>query len=435
VIFHQIGSVAVLLNSMRLLGFERRAATRWQSGLRFVDRWVSLEALDDLVHGIFHRWKLFLGGSAFMGVLAWLLSSCVVVQPNEVAVCQRFGAYQAELVPGLHVRWPWPVESVTRLKPAEVRLVELGFRTASEARQQDLALAREMQQRLRRPGSTLSQSWASGHADSINRVTDESLLLTGDGELIELLATIRYTISDSKVYLERAADVDPLLRSCAESTLRELTGARDFQSLLGNGRPDFEREANRLFTVRLSTAATDGLGIRFGGLTIHDLHPPTDVVASYHAVAEAIQKRDRAVLDAEAEASRIVSRAEDEARKQLGQANSDAQQKVAEATALRDVFLAWHTARSTLTPEEEKLVGSDPAKREQTIQVCRSLTDLRLTLDALSSVLRTRNKILVDADKLPGTRKLFLIDPDLIPKAPLPLAFPRGANPDVRDPP
>ena len=159
------------------------------------------------------------------------------------------------------------------------------------------------------------------------------------------------------------------------------------------------------------------------------------MVSSYHAVAEAIQKRDRAKLDAEAEASRVMSRAEDDAKKQIALASAEAQQKLAEATAVRDVFLAWHQARTTLTPEEEKLVANDAIKREQMLKARRSLTDLRLTLDALVSVLRTRNKILVDADKLPGTRKLFLIDPDLMPKAPLPLAFPRGANPDQRDPP
>ena len=435
VIFHQIGSVAVLLNSMRLLGFERTGSGRWHRGLRSVDRWLSLATLDDLVHGVLHQWKLIVMGLACVVVVAWLLSCCVVVQADEVAVCQRFGAFQAELTPGLHVRWPWPAESVTRLKPAEVRLVEFGFRSTTATRQQELAQAREMQQRLRRPGSPTSQGWASGHADTFNRLTDESLLLTGDGELVELLATIRYTIAEPKLYIERVADVEPLLRSCAESTLRELTGSREFQRLLGAERPDFEREANQLFAVRLNSAAPDGLGIQLGGLTIHDLHPPTDVVASYHAVAEAIQKRDRAKLDAEAEASRIVSRAEDDARKQLGKANSDAEQKLAEATALRDVFLAWHNARNKLTPEEEKLVANDATKREETLNSRRSLTNLRLTLDALASVLRTRNKILVDADKLPGTRKLFLIDPELMPKPPLPLAFPRGGNPDQRDQP
>jgi P-type Cu+ transporter len=435
VIFHQIGSVAVLLNSMRLLGFERMSTFRWSAGLKSLDRWFSVVALDDLVHGMAHRWKLLL--LVFVGVcfIGYALSSCVVVQPDEIAVCRRFGAYQAELTPGLHVRWPWPVESVVRLKPAEVKTVELGFRTVAPSRQKELAQVRELQQKLRRPGSVSPQGWASGHAEAINRLTDESLMLTGDGELVELLATIRYTIADPKKFLERAAEIDPLLRSTAEATLRELIGARGFQHLLADGRILFEQDANRVFRVRLEGAAPDGLGLQLDGLTIHDLHPPTDVVASYHAVAEAIQKRDRSKLDAEAEARRIVSRAEDDAKKLVGQTTAEAQMKVALAQAQHDVFLAWHKARNTLTPEEEKLVGADIVKREQTLMARRSLTDLRLSLESLVGVLRTRNKILVDVDKIPGTRKLFLIDPDLMPKAPLPLAFPRGTNPDQRDPP
>jgi Cu+-exporting ATPase len=185
----------------------------------------------------------------------------------------------------------------------------------------------------------------------------------------------------------------------------------------------------------LKEAAPDGLGVRLDGLTVHDLHPPQDVVAAYHAVAEAIQKRDKTVNEAKAESSRVVARAEEDSLRIVRAAEAEAHSKIAEATAARDVMLKWHTARNSLTQTEESAVGADDTKRRQLLAVKRYLTDFRLSLDAAVAVLKTRDKILIDADRVPGTRKLYLLDPDLMPKTPVPMAFPRGGPADQRDPP
>jgi Cu+-exporting ATPase len=169
--------------------------------------------------------------------------------------------------------------------------------------------------------------------------------------------------------------------------------------------------------------------VRIEGLTIHDLHPPQDVVADYHRVAEAIQRRDKTVNEARAEAGRTVALAEVEAERLTRTAETAAHQKLAEASAARDVILSWHTTRTTLTQAEESAVGGDPEKRRQLLAAKRFLTDFRLGLEAAVAVLRTRDKILIDADKVPGARKLYLLDPAVMPQAPVPI--PRG--PDQRD--
>ena len=228
---------------------------------------------------------------------------------------------------------------------------------------------------------------------------------------------------------------DAVIRSAAEAAFRELSASRGFQDLLGAGRPEFERAARAKLEQRLSEAAPGGLGVQLDGLTVHDLHPPQDVVAAYHAVADAIQKRDKTVNEARAEASRVVSRAEEERFRTERSADADAHKKVSEATAARDVILAWQTSRTTLTQTEESAVGGDATKREHLLATKRFLTEFRLSLDAVVAVLRTRDKILIDADKLPGVRKLYLLDPDLMPKTPVPMAFPRGGPTDQRGPP
>jgi Cu+-exporting ATPase len=435
VLYHQVGSLAVLLNSMRLLAFERASANKLRAAYTRFDRWLNTAHLDDLFHWAEHRRRPLLAGVIGLALFGWLATSFAPIAADEVGVCQRFGAVRADLPPGLHVRWPWPVETVTRVKPAEVKTVEVGFRLLSEEQAKRLGQARAEQDRLRRPGRPAegALTWASAHADGVGKLTDESLLLTGDGDLIELLATVRYTVADPRRYALGVKDPDAVIRSAAESAFRELTAARGFQDLLGAGRPGFERAARAKLEHRLSEAAPDGLGVRLDGLTVHDLHPPQDVVAAYHAVADAIQKRDRTVNEARAEASRVVARAEEERYRTERAADADAHRKVSEATAARDVVLAWQESRTTLTQAEESALGGDPAKRAQRLATKRFLTEFRLALDATVAVLKTRDKILIDADRLPGARKLYLFDPDLMPKSPAPLAFPRGGPTDQRD--
>jgi len=461
-IYHQLGSLLVLLNSMRLLAFERTTTNavvgRARDATKTVDRWINTVHADDLLHAVAHRWRPILGGVIALSVVFWVGSGFTSIAANEVGVVQRFGAVRDDLSPGLHVRWPWPIEAVTRVKPAEVRTVEIGFRLLSDEKIQQLEMARTEQNKLRRAGSKGNDgglTWASSHAEGIARQTDESLMLTGDGDLIELLATIRYTIDDPRGYLFHSKNPDAVLRSVAETVFRELIAARSFQNLLGTGRPEFERAAQIKLSERLKEAAPGGLGVRIDGLTIHDLHPPQEVVAAYHAVADAIQKRDTAVNNASSDAARTKSRANDDNVRTVRSAEAEAYRRTAEATATRDVMLGWQAARNSLTPEEDAKLnaeleervkqGQDRAavtaeiqtRRQQLIGARRSLTDFRLGLAAITAVLKTRDKILIDADKLPGTRKLYLIDPDLMPRVQpggVPLAFPRGGDQREKDP-
>ena len=248
-------------------------------------------------------------------------------------------------------------------------------------------------------------------------------MLTGDGDLIEVLATVRFTVRDPRRFLLGNKDTEATIRSAAESVLRELVAARPFQTLLAAGRAEFERAAEAKLGERLGEAAPDGLGIRLEGLTIHDLHPPQSVVAEYHAVAEAIQKRDKLVNEALAEASRIRTRSQEVALRTIRTAEADAHQKVREATAARDGILLWQTARTTLSDAEEAGLKKFPAVEADTRRAAmlaerRRLTEFRLGLEAVTAVLKSRDKILIDADKLPGTRKLYLLDPDLMPRVP-----------------
>ena len=454
VLYHQLGSLLVLLNSMRLLAFERTessvAFVRVRDAGRSFDAWAGRVSVDGALHDLAHRWKPLAAGLAGTAVAGWLLSGLTQVNANEVGVVQRFGAVRDDLMPGLHARWPWPVEVVTKLRVAEARTVEVGFRVLPEERLKLLQQARSEQEKLRRPGVSggdPEMTWTAAHSEGVQRLTDESLMVTGDGNLVELLATVRYTVSDPRRFLFGAKDPDAVIRSAAEAVFRELAAGQPFLDLLTTNRAGFEAKARARLDRRLKEIAPEGLGIELAGLTVHDLHPPTEVVKSYHDVAEAIQRRDRTVNEAEADATRTKRRAEEDALRLVRAAEADAVRKLADATAARDAFLAWAKARSTLPADEETRLavelesrvkgGEDRVKaakevadrRQKMLADRRFLTDFRLSLDAVVTVLRGRDKVLIDAADLPGKRHLLLMDPDT-PRLP-PVAFPQR---DAREP-
>ena len=448
VIYHQLGALLVLFNSMRLLTFERASTSRALRSARAaagrLDATLSRFDLDEVLHAVGHHWKrLTLAATALAGV-GWLASGVTQVEPAEVAVVQRFGAVRDDLAPGLHLRWPSPIEAVTKLRPAEVRLVEVGFRTPPEERLKALDAARLDQAKLRRTAGVSAgdsaMTWAAAHADGVQRLPEESLYATGDGNLVEVFATVRYRVRDPRRYLFAARDPDALVRRAAEAAFRELAAGQVYLDLLTATRGDFERRAAARLLERLP-AAGDELGVEVLGLTVHDLHPPQEVVSAYHAVAEAIQRRDKAVNDAHAEAARIRQRAAEEALRTTRQAEASATRKTAEATAARDTFTAWAKSRNTLPQAAESALAAESAsrvkagqdaatvareveaRRQLLLQERRQLTDFRLSLDAVTLVLAGRDKILIDAATLPGKRHILLMDPET-PRPPA-VAFPR----------
>ncbi len=453
VLYHQLGSLAVLLNSMRLLAFERKTSHRVRDGYRNFDRWLNTVHLDDLFHAISHNFRAILGTTAVLALVAWLASGLTQIEANEVGVVQRFGAVRADLAPGLNVRWPWPIEAVTKLKPDDIRLVEVGFRRVSDEQVQRLQMAKVEQQKLRRPGlpgvTDRDLSWASAHAEETQRITDESLMITGDGNLVEILATVRYTVSDPRTYLFGTRDPDAVIRSSAEAVFRELAAGQPFLDLLTANRARFEQQALLKINRRILDTTQSSLGVALDGLTLHDLHPPQEVVASYHAVASAIQKRDRLVNEAEAEATRAKRRAGDEALRTVRQAEAEGVRKVAEASANRDAFFAWHIARTELSKTEEAAFAKEietriaagqervavtadvQARRAQMLSDRKTLTEFRLTMQAVTAVLAGRDKIFLDAANLPGRRHLLLMDPD---SQKLPAWMLRPQTPPEKDP-
>jgi Cu+-exporting ATPase len=443
VVYHQLGSLAVLLNSMRLLWFERKATNpaivQVRDTLHRVDHWMEHHlSVDEAVHWLSHKWKPVLTGIVLLAIIGYALSGQVQVGPDEVAVVRRYGQpLETDLGPGLHWCWPWPIDQVVKVQPDRVRTVEVGFRNVK------LPPARRAGDVSPPVPAESGLTWSSAHGDGQQRVPDEALMITGDGNLVELQATVRYTVANPRVYLFEVKDADNLLRAAAESVLREAVAAQPFLDLLTTNRNQFQQQV----LARLGPRCA-GLGIRLDGLSLHDLHPPQEVVGAYHAVAQAMENRDTAIHEAQTQAKRLQAEAQAKALETVRDAEAERDERVRMAEAVRDTFLARVRSRNHLSLVEEWRLLRDALRaiargqdgtlayqeydrrRQQRLAAQQYLTDFRLTLDMLTDGLGKRAKVIVDADKVPGKRHLLMIDPELLrPLAPAMFPTDRGPRP------
>jgi Cu+-exporting ATPase len=439
VLYHQFGSLAVLLNSLRLLWLERPASprlTRLRRAALAVDHWMQHYLnLDEALHWLSHHLRPVAGALGLLGLAAYALSGLTLIRPEEVAVVLRLGRPVAELGPGTYWRWPWPVETLRRVQPDRLRLVEVGFRTLGG----DPPIA---------PG----YSWASLHqGDGIVRIPDEALMITGDGNLVEVQATVRYRLQPGQIqtYLFEVRNPEEMIRAAAEAVLRQLFAARTFSEVLTVERGAFQEEALRALAQRCQRYGPHGLGIRLEGLVLHDLHPPAEVVPAYYEVTRAMEDHDRLINEAEAEATRKIQEAEAKSKEIVYSARAARTEKILQAEGYRDAFLARSAARHTLDLEQEwrlfcaalaeTLAGLPSAQVEENSQRRRraalalnaTLTDFRLFWDTLGQALQGRQLVLIDAERVPGRRHLLLLDPELL-RPPAPILLPPRGLPERR---
>ena len=413
VIYHQLGSMLVLLNSMRLLWFERGVSSPvWHERFKsFEERLARLPDAGDLIHWCEHRWKpLFLGAGA-LAIAGYLLSGLTIVAPDELAVVRRFGRPVADLTPGWYFRYPAPIEETLRVS-RQVRLVTVGYRESGQPSKQ-----------------TAAMTWSSAHRKE-TRVGEEALMITGDGNLVDVLVSVRYRVTEPRVFLFQVNNVDEILRAAAESELRAMVAGRLFVELLTSQRGKFQDLALERLKGRCKQLAYDGLGIEIDSIAIVDLHPPAEVVDAYYRVAEAMENRDRDINLAEASKTKKLKEAEAEATRIVSQARAAKAEKVQQAEADYLRFMALHRARKELSVGAEIDLALNAAaelfqaktveevgvkyrqRRDAMLALQAALVDFRLSWEVISKALTGRELLLIDSDKIGGRLNLMLFDPE-----------------------
>jgi membrane protease subunit HflK len=242
---------------------------------------------------------LALGIVAVVALFAFF-GSWFQVEPDEVGVVQRFGAYVRTTEPGLHMKWPLFIETLTKVPVQRQLKMEFGFRTVRAGIQSEFA-------------------------EPSAQTRAESRMLTGDLNVAEVEWIVQYRIRDPRKYLFDVRDVPRTFRDMSEASMRQVVGDHSVDEVVTIGREAVAHEAKDELQ-RLCNLY--GIGIEVQQLVLQDVNPPDPVKPAFNEVNQAIQEKERAINDAWAEYNRTVPLAKGQAEQAIRSAEGYATERV-----------------------------------------------------------------------------------------------------------
>lgn len=257
-------------------------------------------------------------GVVVVGLLALFLiwTSFYTVSPEEVGVVLTFGAFSKVTDPGLHLKLPYPIQTVSKVPVQRQLKQEFGFRTES---------------------ASVRSQFAS--------VSDESLMLTGDLNVGVVEWTTQYRVSDPYLYMFKVRSLEETFRDMNEAVMRTVVGDRSVSEVLTVGRQEIASEVERRLQELCDQYET---GIRIEQIVLQDVTPPEPVRPSFNEVNQAQQERERMINEARAEFNRVVPRARGEALQTIQEAEGYATDRVnraeGDAARFRALYEAYRRA-------------------------------------------------------------------------------------------
>ena len=291
-------------------------------------------------------------------VLVVVFTSFFTIDPEEVGVVLRFGAFQRYAPPGLNFKLPLGLEDVIKV-PVERQLKEeFGFRTE-------------------RAGVRTEYS--------LQQFDDESLMLTGDLNIADVEWVVQYRIIDPYKYLFRVRGVRDTFRAMTEAVMREVVGDRTVNEVITVGR----QELATLVEEQLQALADQyETGIAVEQVVLQNVYPPDKVRDSFNEVNQAEQRREELINTAQAQYNEVIPRAGGEADRTIQGAEGYALERINNAKGEADRFNAVY-AEYRRAPE---------------------VTRTRLYLETMSEVLpKAGRKVVVD-EEVRGLLPMFGFD-------------------------
>jgi membrane protease subunit HflK len=285
-------------------------------------------------------------------VVIWFGSGFYRVQPDEQGVVMRFGAYSYWTPPGLHWHLPWPVESVELPTVTRINRTEIGYRSA--------------------PGGNVEAGQDSAGRD----VLAESLMLTGDENIIDIDVAIFWRINDAAAFLFNTANPETLVRGVAESSMREVIGRTPIQPALGPLRGQIEADVLKQTQEILDRYKA---GVEITQVQLQKVDPPAAVIESFRDVQRANTDAERMRNEAESYRNDIVPRARGDAARIVAEGQGAKAASVAQANGQAQRF--------------ESVLKAYQAAKDVTLR--------RMYLDTMEDVLSHGQPLVVD-DKLKG---------------------------------
>ena len=317
--------------------------------------------LDKIIREFQEKIKKFLpGGSSSGGKQAmlvliilgfvWLASGLYRVLPDEQGVVLRFGKFVNMTQPGLHYHLPTPFERVLTPKVTKVNRVDVGFRPASDS------------------GRTSS---------GVGNVPEESLMLTGDENIVDINYSVFWVIKDAGKFLFNIQSPVETVKATSETAMREVIAKNNIQTILTEGRASIEVEVQEITQKILDEY---GSGIQITQVQTQQADPPAQVIDAFRDVQAARADRERSKNEAEGYANDVIPRARGEAEQILQQAEAYKKEVVAKAEGEASRFLAIYNEYKD----------------------AKQVTQERMYLETMEKVLADIDKVIIDKNSGSG---------------------------------
>ena len=306
--------------------------------------------IDELLSNLQDKFKIGLPQKGvfsyiiILAIIVWLATGIFIIDPEEQGVIKRFGEVTEVVGPGPHYHLPTPIETVQIAPVTAVRRLEIGFRTIQ-----------------------------LGPPAKYRRVLKESLMLTGDENIIDVQFIVQYRISDLENYLYSLTNPDVTVRSAAESAMREVIGDSSVTEALTVGKGIIEDTTALLLQQTMNSYKG---GIKIENVKLQDVHPPDAVKEAFKDVVSAREDREKMINDAEGYRNNLVPKARGEAAQLVNSAKAYAKEKVLVAIG--------ESERFNLVYEEYKKA--------------KDITRERILLETMASILPKVNKVIADKE-------------------------------------
>ncbi|MGY9051300.1 MAG: FtsH protease activity modulator HflK [Alphaproteobacteria bacterium] len=331
--------------------------------------------LDNILKALFKMIGGFIpGGSSggkmskkgiFMLILVffvvWGATGIYKVQPDEQGIVLRFGEFTKTTPDGLHYHLPFPIEKVITPKVTRENQIEVGVRTAGE-------------------GSSIGRG-------SVGRdIPEESLMLTGDENIVDVDFSVQWVISNAGDYLFNIQDPEATVKAVAESSMREVVGGANLQQILTEG-----REQNEAAVLELMQKTLDeyGAGISIRRVQLQKVDPPEAVIGAFRDVQAARADQERLQNEADAYTNRVIPAARGESARLMEAAEGYKNAVISDAKGEAARFLSIYNEYSKAP----------------------IVTRQRMYLETLERVYEGMDKIIIDQSESGG--------PGVVPYLPL----------------
>jgi membrane protease subunit HflK len=244
-------------------------------------------------------------------LVIWGLSGFFKVQSEELGVVLRFGKHVRTVQPGLNYHLPYPIETVLLPKALRVSTLSIGMTIGDDPS---------------RRGRTMRD------------VPEESLMLTGDENIVDVDFTVLWRIKPDGVgdFLFNIQNPEGTVKAVAESAMREVVGRANIQPVLTGARTTTEASVQELMQKTLDGY---GAGVLVQQVQMQKVDPPAQVIDAFRDVQAARADLERLQNEAQTYANRVVPDARGRASQILQVAEGYKEQAIAEAKGQSSRFL------------------------------------------------------------------------------------------------